>query len=552
MKLDRPKYIESRSVKPLYVLFTLIGLNIILGLIAFVFPEEGVMISKNLGLKFPSRNEVYSINPKETIVVDVDSILQDIEPIVEETEGIDTVSKDLMARLDEALAKTFVFDSSTGRWEVSVRERIHNAPALITFIKALLFESADDVVRVVHYGDSQLEGDRISDYLRNRLQSIFGGMGPGFVQPMEPTAGSRHTAYVTHSPNMKKHAVYVQGSDPPHGYYGLGGASFEVQGFYKKVVGYDTSYVSKIKEEDSTSFVDTVIKALFETINKTTAYIQVNNAKSSYQRVRSYERIRLLYSADEPFGISFSADSNRIDEILPAGRYVVKEWLYPTKSKVRLDILQGKYPLIFGMALDGKSGVAVDNFPMRGSSDIGFTRADSSIFGGQLRDMNVKLVILQYGVNVIPYVVSDYSYYKRRLVKEINAVKKAVPGVSVLVIGPSDMSRNKGGAYISYPNIPAVRKAMFEAAVETNSAFWDLYTAMGGENSMVAWVDKNYAAKDYTHFSSKGAKYVGEMLFEAILEEVLKFQESDRSNDAGDSTTNVTPKAVTVTPLAKK
>ena len=50
--------------------------------------------------------------------------------------------------------------------------------------------------------------------------------------------------------------------------------------------------------------------------------------------------------------------------------------------------------------------------------------------------------------------------------------------------------------------------------------FWDLYEAMGGKNSMVAWVNKGLAQKDYTHFSFKGAKYVGEMFYEAIIQEI--------------------------------
>ena len=36
-------------------------------------------------------------------------------------------------------------------------------------------------IRIVHYGDSQIEMDRMSDRLRSRLQSLFGGGGPGLV-----------------------------------------------------------------------------------------------------------------------------------------------------------------------------------------------------------------------------------------------------------------------------------------------------------------------------------------------------------------------------------
>jgi lysophospholipase L1-like esterase len=521
VRLDRHKYQESRGVRPKTILIALIAVNVCLGIIAYLFPPEGLFITKNLGLKFPAREEVFSMVPREEVVVDVDSVLQGLD-LVNETEMRDSVDSDLLAQLNKEAKAIFVYDSLKKKWVVGNSRGIVNAESLREFFQALMYQTDSQVVRIVHYGDSQLEGDRISDYLRNRLQLLFGGGGPGMVLPLEPTAGARRTALVRHSPNMKKHAVYVKGSAPPKNYYGIGGSSFEIQGFYERTIGYDTSYGEKLNEEDSLYYPDTVITPIFETVDKNTAYLQVFNAKRGYPKVRSYDRIRLLYSAQEAFGIVMTADTVRKEEIVPAAEYGMKEWLVPTDKSVRVDFLQGQFPLLFGMALDGTKGVALDNFPMRGSSDIGFTRANTNIYSSQLESMNVKLIILQYGVNVIPYVVSDYSYYKRRLAKEIQSLKTAYPDVAVLVIGPSDMSRNKGGEYASYPNIELVRDAMKAAADETNSAFWDLYQAMGGENSMIAWVDKGYANKDYTHFSNKGAKYVGEMLFEALLEQMVE------------------------------
>jgi lysophospholipase L1-like esterase len=102
----------------------------------------------------------------------------------------------------------------------------------------------------------------------------------------------------------------------------------------------------------------------------------------------------------------------------------------------------------------------------------------------------------------------------------LSSIKTAYPGITVIVIGPSDMSRNRGGEMVSYSNIPLIRDAMQEAALESGCCFWDLYEAMGGENSMAAWVKMGLAQKDYTHFSFKGARYVGEMLFNAIYQEI--------------------------------
>jgi hypothetical protein len=36
-------------------------------------------------------------------------------------------------------------------------------------------------VHILHYGDSQIEGDRMTAYIRQRIQNQFGGSGPGLI-----------------------------------------------------------------------------------------------------------------------------------------------------------------------------------------------------------------------------------------------------------------------------------------------------------------------------------------------------------------------------------
>ncbi len=527
MKLDKQKYVESRSIKPAYILVALLSINLLLGAIAFVFPEEGISLSKEYGLKFLSKSEVFTIKEKNATIVDVDNVLSGVTPIeISDTlDQKDSIDSDLQARIGQQMNASFRYDSSTNRWVINTKHQIqfpsNNSRALNYFYDALLNESSTEVVRVLHYGDSQLEGDRITDYLRNRLQLLFGGSGPGIILPLEPTAGMRRSAYVNQSGNIHKHAIYKKGSKVEGNKYGLGGASFEIKGFTNNIIGYDTSIVDAINEEDSSTYIDTIIKPIFESIPTSTAYVKISNAKNSYPKVRSYSRIRLLYAADEPFTIELKSDTNSTSEVLTEAPLLgIKEWNFSTTKSLKLSVTGGKFPLLYGIALDGQSGVAVDNFPMRGSAALGFSTMNRAAYGQQLEKLNVKLIVLQYGVNVIPSVLSDYTYYRNMLTKELKAIKAAHPDVSILVIGPSDMSRNKGGSYVSYQNIPLIRDAMKQAAFDADCAFWDLYEAMGGENSMTAWVDKGYASKDYTHFTFKGAKYVGEMLFEALMQQM--------------------------------
>jgi hypothetical protein len=133
--------------------------------------------------------------------------------------------------------------------------------------------------------------------------------------------------------------------------------------------------------------------------------------------------------------------------------------------------------------------------------------------------LNTKLIILQFGVNVVPHVVSDYTYYEEQLYNQIAALKRIAPSASVVVIGVSDMARKEGGEFVSYPNIEHIRNAQRNAAFRAGAAFWDCYAAMGGKNAMVAWAFANpaLANKDFVHFTYRGSRLVAEMFYAALM-----------------------------------
>ena len=54
------------------------------------------------------------------------------------------------------------------------------------FFAALNAPARKPAIHVLHYGDSQIEGDRITGHLRNAWQSVWGGGGPGFLSPVSP------------------------------------------------------------------------------------------------------------------------------------------------------------------------------------------------------------------------------------------------------------------------------------------------------------------------------------------------------------------------------
>jgi len=105
------------------------------------------------------------------------------------------------------------------------------------------------------------------------------------------------------------------------------------------------------------------------------------------------------------------------------------------------------------------------------------------------------------------------------MIRVINQLKESYPGASILLVSVSDRSSNQDGTFATIPSIPLMRDAQREAARKTKVAFWDLYEAMGGANSMVKFVESRppLAAKDYTHLTFAGGKKIAKLLAQALL-----------------------------------
>ena len=71
-----------------------------------------------------------------------------------------------------------------------------------TLIDSLI--KAGGQVRIMYYGDSQIEGDRITARLREELTGLYGGSGPGLFLPLMPMMYTQ-SYWLKSSPNWKRY-----------------------------------------------------------------------------------------------------------------------------------------------------------------------------------------------------------------------------------------------------------------------------------------------------------------------------------------------------------
>ena len=155
---------------------------------------------------------------------------------------------------------------------------------------------------------------------------------------------------------------------------------------------------------------------------------------------------------------------------------------------------------------------------MRGCSGQQFTLVNEQLLTAAYAPLDIGMIILQFGGNTAPYLKDskDISTYCRSIAKQIAYVHRCCPKAKLLFVGPSDMSKRIRGEVQTYPIIPELIDSLAATATANGAAYWSIYHAMGGLNTMPQWTRQGLAGNDYIHFSQKGADKMGDLLAEAF------------------------------------
>lgn len=363
-------------------------------------------------------------------------------------------------------------------------EYLGNTHALDAFWGALARgEHRSRPVGVLHYADSQAENDLITSTIRDMLQSRFGGAGIGLVHP-----GNRTPNLIGQrcSQGWRFHSVH--GGSSNSRYYGIFGGLSELQG----ATDSDGEWVRFVGRE----------------VNR---------------RGAKYNRLRLLLGHNvQPYWVRCSIDGDVVDSVLvEPGKALNAITLGAKSGHGRVEVnLQGDGPMhAYGLLQESSAGIYVHNIPVRGSSGTFFGQFDEGVASAAMSAINVRLIIVQYGINAVPSSITNYKFYENSMASQLRALKRMRPEASIVLVGVSDMSQKTPSGYASHPNVARVRAAQRRAAQLAGVAFWDCYSAMGGDNSMSTWALSSppLGQKDFTHFTSRGARLIAQRLTNALL-----------------------------------
>ena len=456
-------------MKPFRILVCILATFIVLGTVCVVFAGKSNVI------RVPSLASVLNL-PEAVEVADT--------PVDEPIALVDTVQPEPVVVKDSVR-----IDPKTVELPASLPQTQLNLPLFY----AALSQASEQPVRVVHFGDSQIEEDRISMILRRRLQERFGGGGIGLV-PMVQTI----PAYTV------KQGLESNGHPVPlmnvRRYLAYGPSAMRLKqgncyGPMAQVACINSSY-------------DVRLELLSDRVP-----------------TNDFDRVRVLCS--DSVTVRVEPDS------LPMQQSLI---VLPEPRREVLLHFEGKGD-VYGISLETATGVQVDNIPMRGAAGTHFAAMDQQPFVDYFRQTNTRLVIMQFGGNAMPAIGSRGAVerYVETMRQQIQFVMEAAPDASLLFIGPSDMITTVEGEQRSYPMLPYLDKCLMEMVAEQGGAYYSLFRLMGGAGSMFRWRDKGLAGDDMIHFTRAGAKKVGEMLAKQILEDFDKLNSVAINSDTINS-----------------
>lgn len=350
-------------------------------------------------------------------------------------------------------------------------------PALTKFNEKLiaLSQGKNVKIRIAWFGDSQIEGDFITQDVRAMLQNYFGEQkGVGYVPITSISSDFRQTAKLFASGDIT--ADNFKKSDRNSNLF------FSGYSFFSNNLNVDFT--------DNTSKNQLTQKWLLY-------------GKGDSISVTIKDSVR-KYPADKNFNKLLVNNS--------------------TSNKVKFKVSSGKTP-IYGVSSEPQSGIVLDNFSFRGITGVELKKINSNMLAEINKSGYYDLIVFQYGVNLM-FQPNDtnYDYYYRAMRPVLKKFKNDMPNTEFLLFSCSDRAFNYDGEWKTAVGIDSLIHTQARLAYDNDIPFYNFYNSIGGKGTVVKWADSTLqlANKDYIHFNFRGAKVAAKIIFKAIIHDYEK------------------------------
>lgn len=378
------------------------------------------------------------------------------------------------------------------------------SPALQKFNEKLiaLSEGKNVKIRIAWFGDSQIEGDFITQDVREQLQNYFGAQkGVGYVPITSVSSDFRRTAKVFTTGDLAIDNFKKQDHNA--------GLFFSGYSFFSN--NLDIDFRDNIKKNSTQITQKWLLYGKGDSIS-----VKINDSVRKYPANKEFNRLLV-------------------------GSGVSNKAIFTVSSK--------KTP-IFGLSSEPKSGIVLDNFSFRGITGVELKKINSDLLAEISKSGYYDLIVFQYGVNLM-FKPNDtnYDYYYRGMRPVLKKFKNNMPNTEFILFSCSDRAFNYDGTWKTAVGIDSLIQTQARLAYDNDIPFYNFYKSIGGNGTIVKWADSTvqYANKDYIHFNFRGAKAVAKTIFKALINDYNKALKLKKANKP-----IVTQKVIVAKPIQLK
>ncbi len=350
-------------------------------------------------------------------------------------------------------------------------------PAIMKKLEAL--KSGQKVkVRIAWFGDSLIEGDLITQTVRELLQNNFSGNhGVGFVPFKSITSGFRISAIARSSDSWVDDNFKTRSYKDPL--------------FLSGHVFYSPSGRLSLRDNTVKDSSQVLEKWLICGPVDSNTVITVNKTAIPITASRLFNRVLIEKSS---------------------------------KKLINLTV-PSTWTALYGVSCEPEYGVMIDNFSFRGISGFELVRFDEAFLDEIAQSGAYDLIVIQYGVNVM-FRAHDknYAYYLKGMDPALKKLKHHFPHAEFLMVSCSDRAFRYGTEWKTAVGMDSLLKTQATLAFTNGIPFFNMYQTMGGNGTIVKWVEgpERLASKDYIHPSPRGAAILGNLFYNAFMNDYHK------------------------------
>ncbi len=349
------------------------------------------------------------------------------------------------------------------------------------------------VYRIIHFGDSHIQADRITSTLRKEFQQIGGNGGSGILFPYS-LCGSYGPSGVE-TTITGKYTYATQLKNPSSLPIGVMGYTISLQQGAQLSMAFDEDFKGK-KSNSITIWIHSPADTNHVLLDSTWKLV---NRMSIGMDIYSYT----FETSDVPDKITFTA---------------------------------GVATSFWGLEFNQGNGLCYQQNGLVGAQFSHLITHEEYVIR-QLTAIKPNMIVFSYGTNEAYEVIDTLSYF-RKVSRFIKRIQSSIPGIPILITNAPD-TRSSGK---TPPSQIHVNEALRKVSLQCNTAYFDLNQAMGGWGSLYTWNKKGFVLKDLLHFNKDGARLLGMLMTYAMF----------TAADIGESNTLISMKSEIESTLCKR